>query len=80
MAKIEVKLNRKGIAAYLKDRSVYRELDKRGAAGARKAGPGYRHGSTTGKRARSSVYTASAQARRDNSQNQTLLRVMGGRL
>lgn len=78
MTRVDVKLNRKGVAAYLRDPSVRKELERRAQAAARAAGPGYEASGHTGRRARASVITATPRAIIDNQRRQTLLRTMGG--
>ncbi|MGG7653504.1 hypothetical protein [Kocuria rosea] len=79
MAKIQVKLNRRGVALYLKSPTMKSEMLRRAQRIAAAAGPGHEASAIIGKsRARASVITATPAAIRGNAQNQTLLRALGG--
>ena len=71
----KIKFNSKAIAALLKDPAVVADLKRRAEAIADAAGEGYDAvSSEPRRRARAAVVTASAAARRDNAENNTLLR------
>lgn len=76
--KAEIKLNSKGVKQVLKHDSTRRAAEKRAKAIARAAGDGYEASSMIGRnRARASVITATARARRDDAKRGTLLRSAG---
>lgn len=76
--KATVKLNRRGVAKILKDRSVERAALRRAQRIATAAGPGYKATSMVGRnRARASVITDTYAARVDNARRNTLLRSLG---
>lgn len=77
MAKIRIKLNHAGIAALMK-RSETKEILRSYAERARDgAGDGYELSEYTGRsRANVSVYPGTPEARRDNRENNTLLKAV----
>lgn len=73
-----IELKRAGLAAVLKSKGVEAAALARAQKIARVAGAGYTASSMVGRtRARASVITGTAAARRDNSRRQTLLRSLG---
>lgn len=82
MAKLRVKLNRKGVRELLKSQEVMDECVRIAQEKASAAGDGYESDSGyVGKtRASAMVYPSSAAARSDNYHNNTLLKVFGSAL
>ncbi len=80
MAKPKIRLNSSGVRDMLKSAPVQDALKAEADRMAESAGPGYESSDypwTT--RGRASVITATGGARRDNSRNQTLARVLASR-
>lgn len=79
MAKIRVKLNRKGVRNLLQSREIMEACVKVAKEKAAQAGEGYEadDGYVGETRASAMVYPSSAAARRDNYRNNTLLKVFG---
>ena len=76
---ITVKLNPKGIAQYLKSKSVADELERRANNIRNKAGEGYTVDTFTGyDRARAEVRTTNIDSRIKESRNGNLRRAIGG--
>lgn len=82
MAKLRVKLNRKGVRELLKSAEIMDECVRIAQEKANEAGSGYEADSGyVGKtRASAIVYPSSAKARQDNYHNNTLLKTFGGAL
>lgn len=77
MAKVRIKINRKGVAAILKSDKVRADLERRARAIADRAGPGMEASSRIGAtRARASVITATEEARRAEAVDRTLTRAI----
>lgn len=79
MAKIRVKLNRKGVRNLLQSREIMEACVQVAKEKAAQAGEGYEadDGYVGKTRASAMVYPSSAAARRDNYRNNTLLKVFG---
>lgn len=79
MAKLRVKLNRKGVRELLKSQEIMDECVRLAKEKAAEAGDGYAaDGGHVGKtRASAIVYPSSSAARSDNYRNNTLLNVFG---
>lgn len=82
MAKLRIKLNRKGVRELLKSAEIMDECVRIAQGKANEAGSGYEADSGyVGKtRASAIVYPSSAKARQDNYHNNTLLKTFGGAL
>lgn len=77
MSKVKIKLNYAGVGALLKSDEMTAHLRTIAQGVQSRAGDGYVVTTYKGKtRANASVYAESAQARRDNLQNNTLLRAL----
>lgn len=77
MSKVRIKLNRSGVRQLLRSAEMREICDEKAAAIAARCGEGYEHGAYTGKnRANASVWAETPQARRDNAENNTILRAM----
>ncbi len=77
MAKVKIELNRAGVRALLKSGEMKAICDERAAAIADRCGEGYEHGAYTGKnRVNASVWAETMQAKRDNMENNTILRAL----
>lgn len=79
MAKIRIKLNRKGVRNLLQSREIMETCVQVAKEKAAQAGEGYEadDGYVGKTRASAMVYPSSATARRDNYRNNTLLKVFG---
>ena len=82
MAKLRIKLNRKGVRELLKSQEVMDECVRIAQEKASAAGDGYEsdRGYVGKTRASAMVYPSSAAARSDNYHNNTLLKVFGSAL
>lgn len=82
MAKLRIKLNRKGVRELLKSAEIMDECVRIAQEKANEAGGGYEADSGyVGKtRASAIVYPSSEKARQDNYHNNTLLKTFGGAL
>lgn len=79
MAKITVKLNRKGVAAIMKSEEMQRTLASYGEAVQSRAGEGYVGEPKVYKyRAAYNVKAETVRAKRDNLKHNTLLKALGG--
>lgn len=80
MAKLHIKLNRRGVRELLKSQEIMDECVRIAQQKANEAGSGYVADSGyVGKtRASAMVYPSSAAARQDNYHNNTLLKAFGG--
>lgn len=79
MSKIRFEWNRKAFEQIRRDPATLALLDELAQEHAAAAGEGYESSAMQGKtRARASVITATRRAIRDNSKNDTLLRVFSG--
>lgn len=77
MARVRIELNGAGIRALLKSAEVQGDLERRARAIAAAAGPGHDVDSRVGAtRARASVRTGSAEARRREAQERALTRAI----
>lgn len=79
MSNVRIELNEAGIVELLKSAEVQAELDRQAARVMARLGSGYesRPGKTA-KRGKVNIRTATAKARRDNRENNTLLKAIGG--
>lgn len=82
MAKLRIKLNRKGVRELLKSQEIMDECVRIAQEKASAAGDGYAadDGHVGKTRASAMVYPSSAAARSDNYHNNTLLKVFGSAL
>lgn len=82
MAKLRIKLNRKGVRELLQSEEIMNECVRIAQEKAAAAGEGYKSSSGyVGKtRASATVYPSSDAARSDNCRNNTLLKVFGDAL
>lgn len=82
MAKLRVKLNRKGVRELLKSQEIMDECVRVAQEKAAAAGPGYEadDGYVGKTRASAIVYPSSSAARSDNYRNNTLLKTFGSAL
>lgn len=79
MSKIKFKLNRAGVRELLRSSEAMGVCEQYAHAIQSRAGSGYEVSTMVGKnRANASVYAATVEARRDNYQNNTLLKARGG--
>lgn len=77
--KYKIKLNRSGVRKLLRGQEMQNELSQRAFACASRCGDGYKaFYSTEQTRAIAGVTAATAAARRDNSKNNTLLKMLEG--
>ena len=75
MNKIEFELNRKGVAALMKSGSMQKILKRHATRIKNKSGAGYEQDLYVGKnRANARVWADTQQAKKDNSENNTLLK------
>ena len=78
MAKVEIKLNSKGIEAFLSGAEVRGMVSQEAARIASAAGPGYGTDvRKVGDRMRGEAFTATKEAMQDNLENNTLLKAAG---
>lgn len=82
MAKLRVKLNRKGVRELLKSQEIMDECVRVAQEKSAAAGPGYEadDGYVGKTRASAIVYPSSSAARSDNYRNNTLLKTFGSAL
>ena len=82
MAKLRIKLNRKGVRELLKSQEILDECVRVAQEKAAAAGPGYEadDGYVGKTRASAIVYPSSSAARSDNYRNNTLLKTFGSAL
>lgn len=78
MAKVRFQPNRKGATALLKSAEVQRMLQRTGDAVALRAGDGFGNQVNVGTRARATVMTETAKAKRSQAKNHDLERAIGG--
>ncbi len=79
MAKVEIELNYKGVGELLKSEEMKNYLAGCASDILARCGDGYETDTyNAGTRVIASVSTASAEAMRDNSKNNTLLKALGG--
>ena len=79
MSKVEIELNSAGIQELLKSADVKKYCEEIARGVASRAGDGYEFDSVVGKtRVNASVYAATKKANRDNLENNTLLKALGG--
>lgn len=77
MAKIKFKLNRSGVSRLMKSTEMQQILEEKATSIRNRAGEGYKQDSYSGKtRANAMVYADSYKAKKDNSQNNTLLKAV----
>lgn len=78
MSNVDVKIDYKGVGALLRGSGVRDMVDSIGAQIAGRAGDGYSHRTHySGQRMICNVYADSKEAKRDNLENNTLLKAMG---
>lgn len=82
MAKLKIKLNSKGVRELLQSKEIMDACVGVARDAASRAGSGYEadHGFVGKTRASAIVYPSTQEARQDNYQNNTLLKVFGGAL
>lgn len=82
MAKLRIKLNRRGVRDLMKSQEIMDECVRLAQQKANQAGSGYvaDSGYVGKNRVNAMVYPSSAAARQDNYHNNTLLKVFGGTL
>ncbi len=79
MSKVKIELNSAGIRELLRSEEMQKLLEEQAEAVAGRCGAGYEHDTyLTGGRAVASAFTATPEAKRDNLENNTLLRGLGG--
>ena len=79
MSKVKFKLNKKGVGELLKSREMQSVLNQHAYRTQSKAGAGYDVESFVGfDRAHALVYAETSEAKRDNLENNTLLKSLGG--
>lgn len=79
MSKTKIVLNHAGITALLKSDEIKTECEKHAQKIAQRCGVGYAHDTyLTPSRIVASAYTETAEAYKDNLENNTLLKAMGG--
>ena len=79
MSKVEIELNSAGIQELLKSAEIQGYCEELARGVASRAGDGYEVSSMVGKtRVNASVYAATNEAYRDNLENNTLLKALGG--
>lgn len=79
MSNIEVKLNREGVAELLKSEEMKAICKEYADAALQKLGDGYEVTTYTGKtRANASVHATTYKSRRDNANNNTILKAVTG--
>lgn len=79
MSKVKFKLNKKGVGALLKSREMQAILNQHANSTQAKAGPGYEVNSFVGfDRAHAVIFADTTEARKDNLENNTLLKSLGG--
>lgn len=79
MAKVEIELNHKGVGELLKSEEMKNYLAECASDILARCGDGYETDTySAGTRVIASVSTASTKAMKDNSQNNTLLKALGG--
>lgn len=77
--KVEIELNSAGIRELLQSDEIREYCEELAQGVASRAGEGYEVDSMVGKtRANASVYAATREANRDNLENNTLLKALGG--
>lgn len=74
---IKFELNRAGVAELLKSEAVQKAVKTE--ADKRKPGSGYSTDIHVGRRASSRIYAATAEAKQENLNSNTLLKALGGR-
>ncbi|MBR6473421.1 MAG: hypothetical protein IKS99_06855 [Firmicutes bacterium] len=79
MSKVRFELNKKGVRELLQSQDMQKVIDRYAYQVQSRAGDGYEVESYTGfDRAHAIVYAATAKARKDNYENNTLLKARGG--
>lgn len=79
MSKVYVKVNRKGVGEFLKSSEMHALIDEIGSGVLSRAGDGYEMQSgETSQRAKTFICATTFAARRENAQNNTLLKALGG--
>lgn len=79
MSNMRFKLNRAGVRELMQSAQMAAICEEKANAIAGRCGPGYEVTTYTGKtRANASVHAATPQARRENMENNTLLKAVGG--
>lgn len=79
MATVKVELNSEGIRALLKGSEVEQAISEKAEKVAGRAGSGYSHDTKQmSGRVIASAYTATDEAKKDNMENNTLLKALGG--
>lgn len=77
MAKVKVTLNRSGVRALLKSEEMKAACAEKAQAVCARCGTGYSTDTYTGKnRVNAMVWADTAQARRDNAENNTILKAL----
>ena len=79
MSKVKFEMNKKGIGELLKSRDMASVLQEYAYQVQEKAGEGYAVETYVGfDRAHAIVYTETPEAKKDNAENNTLLKALGG--
>ena len=79
MSKVKFKLNRAGVKALLRSREAMNVVSDYATRIQSRCGEGYEVTTFTGtNRVNASVHAATVEARRDNAENNTLLKARGG--
>ena len=79
MSKVEIELNSAGIQELLKSAEIQGYCEELARGVASRAGDGYEVDTMVGKtRVNASVYAATKEANKDNLENNTLLKALGG--
>ena len=79
MSKVKFKLNKKGVGELLKSKEMQAILNQHANRTQAKAGPGYEINSFVGfDRAHAVIFAETNEAKKDNLENNTLLKSLGG--